>query len=81
MLHCAGCLIVRVRIVRAPAELELDGLNLSGFFPGMVVDVSPNVASWLIAQHYAELEMRQARTDERVNHPDSPSVAHERRRR
>jgi hypothetical protein len=56
-------------------------MNLSGFLPGTVVDVSPNIASWLIAQHYAELEMRQARTDERIGEPGAPSVAHERRRR
>jgi hypothetical protein len=70
-----------VRIVRTPYEHELDGLNLSGFLPGMVVDVSPNIASWLIAQHYAELEMRTTRTDERVGLPGAPYVAHERRRR
>jgi len=49
---------VRLRIVRTPVERELDGLKLDGFKPGMLVDVTPSVALWLIAQQYAVLEMR-----------------------
>jgi hypothetical protein len=41
---------VRLRIVRSPVERELDGLKLDGFLPGMLVDVTPSVAVWLIAQ-------------------------------
>jgi hypothetical protein len=50
---------VRLRIVRSPVERELDGLKLDGFLPGMLLDVTPSVAVWLIAQEYAVLEMRQ----------------------
>jgi hypothetical protein len=50
---------VRLKIVRSPVERELDGLKLDGFLPGLLVDVTPSVALWLIAQDYAVLEMRQ----------------------
>jgi hypothetical protein len=33
-------------------------MKLDNFVPGTVRDVSPTVASWLIAQGYAVLEMR-----------------------
>jgi hypothetical protein len=41
-----------------PREEELEGLKLDNFVPGTVKDVSPSVASWLIAQGYAVVEMR-----------------------
>ena len=54
---------MRLRIVRSPVERELDGLKLDGFLPGLLVDVTPSVALWLIAQEYAVLEMRQPTND------------------
>ena len=52
--------IVRVRILRSPRERELDGLPLDSMVPGLVRDVSPSVATWLIAEGYAALEMRES---------------------
>lgn len=52
--------VVKVRIKATPREDEVDGIKLSGFIPGAVRDVSPSLGSWLIAQGYAEVEMRQA---------------------
>ena len=49
---------MRVRIIRKPVEHELDGLKLDGFVPGLVIDVTPAIAVWLIAQDYAVVEMR-----------------------
>lgn len=49
---------MRVRILRSPRERELDGLPLDSMVPGLVRDVSSSVATWLIAEGYAVLEMR-----------------------
>jgi hypothetical protein len=49
---------VRVRIKVTPHEHEIDGVRLESLAPGSVRDVSPNVGSWLMAEGYAELEMR-----------------------
>ena len=49
---------MRVRIKVHPAETELDGVALDGFVVGMVRDVSSSLGSWLVAQGYADLEMR-----------------------
>jgi hypothetical protein len=57
-LHFRSRISVRVRILSTPREPDLDGLKLDGFVPGIVRDVSPTIASWLIAQGYAVLEMR-----------------------
>jgi hypothetical protein len=51
---------VRVRIKRTPKEREIDGVSLEGLYAGAVREVSPLVASWLIAEEYAEPEMREA---------------------
>jgi hypothetical protein len=58
---------VKVRIKSCPTEPELDGVRLDGFAPGTVRDVSPSLGSWLVAQGYADLEMRQTqrRQDEK----------------
>ena len=46
-------------------EQEMDGVQLDHLTPGRVCDVSPSLGSWLIAQGYAELEMRSsAMTDD-----------------
>lgn len=50
---------MRVRIKRTPKEREIDGVSLEGFYAGAVREVSPLVASWLIAEEYAEPEMRE----------------------
>ena len=49
---------MKVRITRKPAEREVDGVNLDRLAPGVVRDVSTSLASWLIAEGYAEPEMR-----------------------
>jgi hypothetical protein len=38
----------------------MDGVNLDRLAPGTVRDVSPSIGSWLIAEGYAEPEMRNA---------------------
>jgi len=48
-----------VRIKRTPKEAEIEGVSLRGLLPGVVRDVSPVLGSWLIAEEYAESEMRQ----------------------
>ena len=50
---------MRVRIRKTPAEREIDGIPLTGMLPGTVRDVSTELAIWLIAEGYAEAEMRQ----------------------
>jgi hypothetical protein len=55
---------VRVRITQPPKEKELDGLSLDRFYPGTVRDVSAPLAAWLIAQGYAEPEMRRGEPDD-----------------
>jgi hypothetical protein len=52
---------VKVRIKKTPAEKEIDGVPLKGMLPGTVRDVSPELATWLIAEEYADAEMRQQR--------------------
>ena len=49
---------MRLRIKVTPVERELDGLKLDSFVAGSVRDVSPTVALWLIANGYADVEMR-----------------------
>jgi hypothetical protein len=49
---------VKVRIRTTPKELEVDGVKLDRFSPGAVREVSPSIGSWLIAEGYAEPEMR-----------------------
>ena len=55
---------VKVRIKETPREHELDGIRLDNFHRGEVRDVSPSIGSWLIAEGYAEPEMRQGSRDE-----------------
>ena len=49
---------VRVRISKTPAEGELDGVRLDDMLPGSVREVSSSIGAWLIAQRYADPEMR-----------------------
>jgi hypothetical protein len=50
---------LKVRITRTPKEREVDGVSLDNFSPGVVREVSALVGSWLIAEGYAEPEMRE----------------------
>jgi hypothetical protein len=56
--------VVKVRIKETPREHEVDGVHLDGLARGSVREVSPSVGSWLIAQGYAEPEMRQQSSEE-----------------
>jgi hypothetical protein len=49
---------VKVRITETPREMEIDGVRLDGFRPGTVRDVSSLLGAWLVAERYAEPEMR-----------------------
>ena len=50
---------VRVRIRKTPSQEQLDGVRLDDMVPGSVREVSPSIGAWLIAERYAEPEMRQ----------------------
>jgi hypothetical protein len=49
---------VKVRISKTPEPEELDGVRLDDMTPGAVREVSPSIGAWLIAERYAEPEMR-----------------------
>jgi hypothetical protein len=49
---------VRVRIRETPRELEVDGVRLDGLRPGSVRLVSASIGAWLVAERYADPEMR-----------------------
>lgn len=55
---------MKVRITEKPRERELDGIPLDRLERGTVKEVSPSIGSWLIAQGYADPEMRQQSTEE-----------------
>jgi hypothetical protein len=57
-------LVVKVRIRRTPRESEVDGVRLDRFRPGTVRDVSPILGAWLVAERYAEPEMRKSVVDD-----------------
>ena len=63
-LSLAQSEVVRVRITRKPTEREVDGVNLDRLAPGAVRNVSTSIASWLIAEGYAEPEMRNRSRDD-----------------
>jgi hypothetical protein len=56
---------MRVRIRKVPVERDIDGVSLGSFVPGTVREVSASVGSWLIAEGYAEPEMRSPRGETR----------------
>jgi len=64
-------------------EREVDGVKLDRLASGMVRDVSPSLASWLIVEGYAEPEMRRDLSGDRevFGTSETRHVAHERRRR
>jgi hypothetical protein len=49
---------VKVRIRCTPREHELDGVRLDTLRPGAVREISPVLASWLVTERYADVEMR-----------------------
>ena len=55
---------VRVRIRETPRELEVDGVRLDGLRPGMVRLVSASIGAWLVAERYADPEMRSSSNTE-----------------
>jgi hypothetical protein len=66
-----------VRIKKTPTEREIDGVSLKGMLPGAIRDVAPELGSWLIAEEYADSEMRQTSADDQFDgffnaaHPSS----------
>ena len=48
---------MKVRIVKRPAE-TLDGVALDKYAPGVVYDVSREVAEYLVLEGFAKFEMR-----------------------
>lgn len=60
---------MRVRIIATPREKELDGVSLDMLTPGSVRDVSAPIATWLIAEGYAQSEMRHVEEDV-FSHPN-----------
>ena len=55
--------VVKVRIRKKPDEHEMDGVNLDRLAPGTIRDVSPSIGAWLVAEGYAEPEMRRGDHD------------------
>jgi hypothetical protein len=51
---------VKVRIKATPRQDEVDGVRLDRFTPGTVREVSPILGAWLIAEQYADVEMRES---------------------
>ena len=56
---------MRVRIKTEPRERQIDGIQLDNLIPGTVKEVSASLGTWLVAQGYAELEMRNAPSEAR----------------
>ncbi len=75
---------MKVRIKEAPADREVDGINLERFTAGSVRDVAATTAAWLIAEGYAEPEMRDVPLEEEQFYavrPEPVPIANERRQR
>ena len=51
---------MKIRIKKRPIEREIDGVSLVGMLPGAVRDVSAVLGAWLIAEGYADSEMRRS---------------------
>ena len=65
---------MKVRITSTPREPELDGLRLDVFKPGTVRDVSPILGTWLVAERYAEPEMRRSVQDHEEDFSTVPDI-------
>ena len=66
---------MKVRITHTPQETERDGVRLDMLRAGMVREVSTILATWLIAQGYAEPEMRSAARLAEGDDPFTPPPA------
>ena len=78
----SGGLLVRVRILKTPNLRELDGVRLDNMMPGTVREVSASIGAWLIAEGFAQFEMRSPpREQETRGFSTAMSVTRERRRR
>jgi hypothetical protein len=65
-------------------EREIDGVSLKDMVPGTVRNVSPALGTWLIAEEYADSEMRQSTsTDDQFDgfFSATPSSSRHRERR
>ena len=56
---------MRIRIIKKPLEREVDGISLDRMLIGTVREVSPTTGAWLIAEGYAQPEMRRDPRDEK----------------
>ena len=77
---------VKVRIKVVPREPEMDGVSLDTLRPGSVREVSASIGTWLMAQGYAELEMRHQLVwpdveNKHVSFSQRQHLSHDRRRR
>jgi hypothetical protein len=72
---------VRVRILKVPDRDEIDGVRLDIMMPGSAREVSASVGAWLIAEGFAEFEMRRPQEENPDELSNPTSVARERRRR
>jgi hypothetical protein len=73
-------LALRVRIQKVPDKQELDGVRLDNMVPGTVREVSPSIGAWLIAEGFAEIEMRRP-PDEDLDFSNEPATSREKRQR
>ncbi|PYQ86923.1 MAG: hypothetical protein DMG03_06540 [Acidobacteria bacterium] len=77
---------MKVRIKETPREQELDGVRLDSLRPGSTRDVSLSIGAWLIAEGYAEPEMRRGPREEqdfsgvKETRASAPDERHPRRR-
>jgi hypothetical protein len=72
---------VKVRILKIPEEVEMDGIQLNHLTAGTVLEVSPSVGSWLIVQGYAVLEMRSDKRNFGGGNSSETDRAHDRRKK
>ena len=51
---------MKVRIRKTPDVVEVDGVRVDDMKPGSIREVSASIGAWLIAEQFAEPEMRRA---------------------
>lgn len=78
--RCHGY-VVKVRIKTTPSEREIDGVKLDNMDPGSVREVSASIGSWLIAQGYADAEMRSSRDSDQRSEWEEIGIPEDRRHR